>query len=96
MRKRTMADVRAANAAAGQYFFSRSTMRFFGSRVESSLYIGGYFITSEKAGVTSTQRRFTIRRETADHSIETISKSLEYRTIEDARAALRKIQRGEA
>jgi hypothetical protein len=96
MRKRTMADVKAANAAAGQYFFFRSTMRFFGSRVESSLYTGGYFITSEKAGFTSAQRRFTIRRETADHSIETVSKFLEYRTIEIARVALRKIQRGEA
>lgn len=48
MTRMTMADVRRLHTAAGGHFFDRATMRFFNSRIESSLYQGGYFVTSEQ------------------------------------------------
>lgn len=44
---KTLADVRAANAAAGFRFFDRGTMKFWNSRIESTLIRGRFFITSE-------------------------------------------------
>jgi hypothetical protein len=39
----TLSDVKAANEAAGRYFFSRDTMRFFGDTIKSFAvrHIGG-------------------------------------------------------
>ena len=34
----TIADVKQVNKDAGYYFFSRDTMRFFGTQIESALY----------------------------------------------------------
>jgi hypothetical protein len=94
-RKRTMSDVRAANKAAGQFWFSRETMRFFKSKVETSLLRGGYFITSEREEAGS-QRRYTIRRENAEHYIDTVGYLGEFRTLAAAQAALSDIRKGEA
>jgi hypothetical protein len=44
----TLGDVRFHNDRNGFYWFSQETMKFFGSKIESSLLKGGYFITSEK------------------------------------------------
>ena len=44
----TIDQIKDANTAAGQYFFNADTMRFFRSRVESPVYGGRYFITSEQ------------------------------------------------
>ena len=57
----TIADVKAKNKAAGQHFFDADTMRFFGSRVESSLYKNNTFITSEYTGFERTSRAYTVR-----------------------------------
>lgn len=64
-RKLTMSDIRHYNNVTGHYFFDRKTMRFFASRVESAAYqgVGGiYFITSEKCGFTSTERKYAVRQ----------------------------------
>lgn len=61
MRKLTIADVRAHNERAGYYFFSRDTMRFFGTRVESVLYKNNTFITSDFTGFERNKRRYTVR-----------------------------------
>ena len=51
MKKRwTIADIKAADKAAGRYFFSAATRRFWQSRIESKVYQGRggiYFVTSE-------------------------------------------------
>lgn len=64
----TIEEIRAANAAAGQYFFSHDTMKFFRSRILPKVYQGRggyYFITSEQftpsSGVPNA-RKFTVRR----------------------------------
>ncbi len=88
---RTMADVRRANKAIGNHWFERDTMRFFDSRVESTLYGGRYFITSEQfhGSQGSLPRRFTLRRVEPDGSIEDESAFQAYSTIELARVAAR-------
>ncbi|AET09816.1 hypothetical protein [Gordonia phage GTE5] len=75
----TMAAVKRANADAGFFFFGRDTMNFFGSKLESGLYDGRVFITSEYDGFESRdagpgvgRRVYTVREALADGSIQTI------------------------
>jgi hypothetical protein len=92
---KTIADVRAANRAIDHHFFDRSTMRFFASRIESGLYAGRYFITSEKAGFTSEQRRFTIREVMPSGEVKTADDSFnKFLFIEDARDRCRELAKG--
>lgn len=89
---KTISDVRRANREAGQHFFDRDTMRFFGSRVVSGLYAGRFFVTSEK-GPYDTARTYTVREAEPDGGIETCGDFQEYRHIEDAREAARNLAR---
>lgn len=65
----TIGDVKAANAEAG-------AMRNFRSRVESDLYGGRYFITSEQFvpfdGINPEPRKFTIREARPDATIRDV------------------------
>jgi len=90
----TIADVRAANKAAGQRWFERKTMRFFQSRIESALYGGRYFITSEQCPGTGHARKYSIREALPTGEVETVGEFQQYRHIEDAREAARKLARG--
>ena len=69
-----MSDLRAANAAAGHFFFSRGAMRAFNSRIESALYDGRVFITSESMGYGDDDHRrmFAVREAMPDGKIETL------------------------
>ena len=64
----TVSEIKAANAAAGYYFFSRDTMKFFRSRVGATVYEGRggiYYVTSEQfvgSDGSSGPRRFTVRQ----------------------------------
>lgn len=64
-----MAAVRIANAAAGQVWFSKSTMEWFDCKVESRLIRGRYFITSNDPFRRG--RRFQAHYAQNDGSIET-------------------------
>lgn len=89
---KTMSDVRRHNREKGYHFFDRSTNLFFRSRVESALYGGHYFVTSEQyAGIDGTERprKFTVRRANDDGSIKTIGDFQQYRSVEDARLVAR-------
>ena len=57
----TMADIKQKLSAGGNHFFDHDTMRFFGSRIESSLYKNNTFITSEYTGFERTKRAYTVR-----------------------------------
>lgn len=81
---KTMSDVRAANKANGNYFFSRDSMRFFKSKIESGLYNGKYFITSEQFDYNS-PRLYTVRSVNLDASINTIGDFQQYKTKSHAR-----------
>ena len=65
---KTMADLKAKNKEIGNNFFSPQTMRFFKSKVESSILKGKYFITSEQYGEHAS-RTFKIRAFRPDGSI---------------------------
>ena len=80
----TMEDVKAANIAAGQYWFSEDTMHFFRSRVESELHHGRFFVTSEQCPWGDYPRLFTIREARADGSVDTYGEFQGFETLEDA------------
>lgn len=72
-------EIRAANAAAGQFFFEPATLRFFRSRILPKVYQGPggiYFVTSEQfvpsSGVPAA-RKYTVRKfNPADADIDTV------------------------
>lgn len=72
----TLAEVKKANKDNGMLFFSPGSMKFFRSRMESTLLKGGYFITSEQFE-DDEPRTFAVRRvEDTLGSIETIETRL--------------------
>jgi len=68
---KTLTEVKQENKAIGNYWFERSTMRFFNSVIESRLMADGFFITSERMELNF-PKRYTVRRAQADGSIETV------------------------
>lgn len=80
----SMAEVKAANKAIDNHWFERSTMRFFNSRVESGLYGGRFFITSERMELTM-PKKYSIREAMTDGDIKTVGVFQEFTTLEDAR-----------
>ena len=56
-----MADVKQANKDAGYYFFSKDTMRFFGTRIVSALYKNNTFITTDYTGFERNNRAYSVR-----------------------------------
>jgi len=89
---KTIADVRKKNKEAGYYFFRPDAMRFFKSKVESKLYEGGYFITSE-VDWSGKKRFYTVRLALEDGDIETLSEFLKFSDINDARQFIKKCQK---
>lgn len=93
---RTMADVKAANkdqaSASGRaYWFERGAMKFFNTKVESPLYGGRYFITSEVMDLSRGPRLYSIREAEADGTIETVGEFQGYRLKEDARDEIKRL-----
>lgn len=90
-RLRSMADVQAANQAAGQFWFSPATMAYFQCRIESDLLGGTYFITSEQEPRPSAPRLYTVRRVIdGGASIETVG---EFQQHPDLASALGHVSR---
>jgi hypothetical protein len=85
----TINDVKRTNQEAGKYFFSKDTMNFFKSRIETDLYKNTYFITSEQGPIDTSPRRFTIRKAVlGGRDIVTASEFQRYKTLESAKAAM--------
>lgn len=82
----TIADVKSVNKSVGGHFFGAGTMRYFNSRVETELYRGRYFITSEKHD--NDPRLYTIRQALPTGEVETVGDFQQYHSIEAARAAM--------
>lgn len=90
----SMAGVRDANKRAGNHFFDRSAMRFFASRIESGLYGGRFFITSEQFQPSSgpaAERRYTIREALATGEIRDVGEFQAHGSKEDARDECRRL-----
>jgi hypothetical protein len=61
MKRLTIADVRRHNEKVGQYWFSKDTMKFFASKIESTLYQNHTFVSSEKKCFDDDTRVYKIR-----------------------------------
>jgi len=86
MKKLTIADVKEHNKNTGRFFFSRKTMRFFQSRIESTLYKNHRFITSERCG--DLLREYSVRWYDAETGrIDTVTRGI--KEIEVAREVAR-------
>lgn len=90
---KTLADVRQANKEIDHHFFDRNTMHFFGTKIESTLYAGRYFITSEQP--PHGPRLFTIREAQPDGQVKTVGDAHGFKFKDDAREAIRALLRGE-
>ena len=104
MEYRTINDIRAAHEATGGHFFSPSSMRYFGSRILSPVFPGGYFVTSERdSGVHTSrgyvaawngERRYTVRVCREDGQIDTVSDHGQFSTRSAALTWAREYARG--
>lgn len=59
MRIQELKELQKAN---GLHFFDKSTMEFFGSKIELFDICSEFFVTSEKRPHSDDKRRFTLRR----------------------------------
>lgn len=92
---KTLADVRAANQAIGNHWFDRATMRWWKTRIESSLRGGRFFITSEDEFCIDGRRPrrvYSVREALPDGSIKTHEHYLFDK--DDAREAITRRLRG--
>ncbi|WNO28424.1 hypothetical protein SEA_PSONYX_122 [Corynebacterium phage PSonyx] len=80
----TTSNVRAANKLAGFYFFNRQTMKMFGSKIESALYAGTLFITSEESWGDE-NRHYTIRYVVPTGEVLTLEGASQLDSIDEAR-----------
>lgn len=74
---KTISEVKETNKANGYFFFSKDTMRFFASKIESSLYKNQCFVTSEKKCFDDYTRVYNVRKVKPNASIITIEKNIE-------------------
>lgn len=88
---KTMSDVKAKNKEIGHFFFDPDTMKFWDSKVESTLYKGTYFITSEKHATEGKPRQFSIRQVLRTGEIITVGRGREYSSLESARDAVKEL-----
>lgn len=86
----SVADVRAANKIAGFYFFSRQTMKMFGSKIESALYAGTLFITSEEPWGGEV-RHYTVRYTVPTGEVLTLEGASQLGSIDQARDIARTV-----
>jgi len=83
----SISAIKAANDAAGYFFFSPSTMAFFQSRVSHKLH-GHYFVTSERPRWDhKAQRRYTIRKVEDNGSVDTIGELGQFASSREAHKA---------
>jgi hypothetical protein len=93
MQTKTISELKRMNHDAGFYFFEKSTMRFFNSRVFPNVYAsarGWYFVTSERMELTAQYPpKYTIRVMRADGNVDDASEFQQYDHLQDALTAAR-------
>lgn len=85
---RTIAELQELNIANGGCWFSKDTIRFFRTRIESGILYGHYFISSEQRE-DDTPRKFTVRSFDDEGGIDTIGEFHSHNSKADAIEALR-------
>lgn len=95
----TIAEMRAANRRAGQFWFEPSTLAFFSSKIHTPLYPvaeGAYFVTTEQAPASRDYRpaaMHSVRFMDASGQVETVGEFQEYGLLSDALTAAKTMQR---
>ena len=85
----TIADVKKANKENGFFWFSKKTMKFFNTKIETSLLKGGYFVTSEDID-NNGFRKYKIRQVKNDKgNIKTIGDS--FNRLDDAKDIIKEM-----
>lgn len=85
----SIAELKALNEQNGGTWFDRSNVRFFGTKIESEIIRGKYFITSEQQD-DDKPRRFTVRSFNDEGKINTIGEFHSHQTKRDAIEAIPK------
>lgn len=83
---RTISELRALAKENGSHWFDASSMRFFGTKIESDVVRGNYFVTSEQP--PHGPRKFTLRSFDNEARIGTIGEFCSFPTKRDAIAAI--------
>ena len=82
-----ISEVKAIVRSNGYHFFDKDTMKYCGTRIETSVFKNGCYVTSED-NFYKTKRLYTVRRFNGK-SIDTIGDFQQYKTKESAREAAR-------
>lgn len=86
---KTYSNITELKSESNGHFFDRSSMRFFNSRILSTVYRGVYFITSEQHRPEDA-RLFTVRM-SLNGSIETVGQFQQFKSTASARAFIREL-----
>jgi len=86
---KTIADVKKANKAIKNHWFNKETMDFFGTKIESELIDGKYFITSED-DFYRTKRQYRLRIVEKNGKIYTPGDGRPFDSLDDAKKELKK------
>ena len=84
----TLIEFKEFNKEQGYHYFEPDTMRFFDSKIEQ-WDSTDYFVTSEKTGFESTNRKYSIRKANFETgNVKTIGTFFQYDTIDEAELEL--------
>ena len=83
MNKR-MRDAINDSLNAGRYYFTKDTMKFWGSKVEAGMYGNDTFVTSEN-NYDGSKRLYSARHyDWENHEVNTIGEFQQFESLEDA------------
>ena len=88
----TISEIKAANKAAGYFYFSPEAMHVWQSRCERGVYGGRYFVMSEVSDNGTPRRYFYVRQITESGRIEFVDGP--FFDAKGAREAARKFAKG--
>lgn len=83
----TIAELKALNAKNGGCWFEPSSMRFFGTRIESGIILGKYFVTSEQP--PHGPRNYSVRSFDSEGGVDTVGEFGAYRNKAQAMEAIK-------
>ena len=86
---RTIEEIKAANITARLHFFAPGLMRLRDTRVYPEVYLGRFFITSERnVMLAQSPRGFSIREVLPDTSIKLVGRFQQFQTLQEAKNAI--------
>lgn len=84
---KSISEIKAANEALGQFWFTEGAMAFFNTRIHEDVIMGRYFITSDSPDDLPESRKYSVRRADDEGRIDTVGEFMAYATKDEARHA---------